>query len=220
MNDDLCTYESLYQNQLQDAATKLQIFLVDILSDQSRVDIVSARAKTPDRFEKKARKCNDDGSLKYENPRFQIQDQIGARINVFYLSDVERITSHVREFITAIESTKKEPEKDEEFSYFGQHLILKLPEEAIPDEPDQSFPKFFELQVKTLFQHAWSEAHHDLGYKSIRDLSSVERRQIAFSSAQAWGADQVFEQLAEKLVEGFALNDNESPPLSDLPTNA
>lgn len=220
MNETLISYEDLYQNQLKGSAQKLQDFLVEILSDQARVDIVSARAKSPERFEAKSHKKNEDGTPKYHNPRFQIQDQIGARINVFYLSDVERITAHIRDFFPAIESTKKEPDSDDEFSYFGQHLILKIPEEAIPEHPDDSFPKFFELQIKTLFQHAWSEAHHDLGYKSIRDLSSPERRQIAFSSAQAWGADQVFEELAQKLVEGFPSNDNEEAVASSNPTNA
>jgi ppGpp synthetase/RelA/SpoT-type nucleotidyltranferase len=57
-------------------------------------------------------------------------------------------------------------------------------------------PQFFELQVKTLFQHAWSEANHDLGYKpGATPLSSSEKRQLAFTSAQAWGADHIFDEL-------------------------
>ena len=68
----------------------------------------------------------------------------------------------------------------------------------------EAVPEFFELQIKTLFQHAWSETHHDLGYKTRRKLTSDERRQIAFTAAQAWGADKIFDELAQTLV----INDN------------
>jgi putative GTP pyrophosphokinase len=54
---------------------------------------------------------------------------------------------------------------------------------------------FFELQIKTLFQHAWSEAEHDLGYKPATVLSSDQKRRLAFTAAQAWGADQIFDEL-------------------------
>jgi ppGpp synthetase/RelA/SpoT-type nucleotidyltranferase len=52
--------------------------------------------------------------------------------------------------------------------------------------------------VKTLFQHAWSKADHDLGYKpgsGSTPLTSHERRKLAYTSAQAWGADHLFDEL-------------------------
>jgi putative GTP pyrophosphokinase len=61
-----------------------------------------------------------------------------------------------------------------------------------------TIPDFFELQIKTLFQHAWSEAHHDLGYKQepgSTPLTSEEKRKLAYTSAQAWGADHMFDEL-------------------------
>ncbi|MNL70650.1 hypothetical protein D3C87_1956870 [compost metagenome] len=70
----------------------------------------------------------------------------------------------------------------------------------IDDDADRAkVPEFFELQVKTLFQHAWSEAEHDLAYKPSEPLSTLQQRQIAFTAAQAWGADQIFEQLHTEL---------------------
>ena len=56
------------------------------------------------------------------------------------------------------------PESEWEFGYFGRHYVLVLPSDVKGDAIDRTkLPDYFELQVKTLFQHAWSEA--DLGYK-------------------------------------------------------
>jgi putative GTP pyrophosphokinase len=138
-----------------------------------------------------------DGKPKYSEPLSQIQDQIGARIVVFYHSDVERIDELVKRYFRAIEYRNVVPDSESEFGYFGQHLILILPTDIIEDGMDKSLiPEFFELQIKTLFQHAWSEADHDLGYKpGEQPLTAGQKRRIAYTSAQAWGADQMFDQL-------------------------
>ena len=53
--------------------------------------------------------------------------------------------------------------------------------------------------MKTLFQHAWSEAEHDLGYKpGTVPLTSDEKRRLAFTAAQSWGADRVFDELFQE----------------------
>ncbi|MHA1279982.1 MAG: GTP pyrophosphokinase, partial [Candidatus Helarchaeota archaeon] len=56
-----------------------------------------------------------------------------------------------------------------------------------------------ELQIKTVYQHAWAAANHDLGYKSEKDLPKDQRRKIAFTAAQSWGADQIFRELAKDI---------------------
>jgi putative GTP pyrophosphokinase len=77
------------------------------------------------------------------------------------------------------------------------HYILPIPSDVIQANWDPNYrPEFFELQIKTLFQHAWSEANHDLGYKEMGgSLGSVDKRKMAWASAQAWGADQIFDEL-------------------------
>jgi len=193
---------------LVEIAGKLQLFLKEALSGIERIDSVTARAKDPDRYFAKAIKVDENGNRKYSDPKFQIQDQIGARITVFYLSDVERVKLHVVKYLKFIEQSPKHPESDSEFGYFGLHFILSLPDDVVDEKVEDGVaPEFFELQIKTLFQHAWSEAHHDLGYKSKRKLTSEERRKTAFTAAQAWGADTIFEDLWHALV----INDNEPP---------
>lgn len=190
---------------LAETSEKLQIYLKKLTSGLPRVDSVSVRAKDPDRYFAKAVKVDEFGQPKYANPKYGIQDQIGARINVLYLSDVECVRLLMVNFMNYIEEAPKSPDDDASFGYFGYHFIFQTPDEIISDDHREAIPEFFELQIKTLFQHAWSETHHDLGYKTLRKLTSDERRQIAFTAAQAWGADKIFDELAQCLV----VNDND-----------
>jgi putative GTP pyrophosphokinase len=190
-------YRARYDNTLFPIAAKLETLLQEILSGQPRIDRISTRPKSVDRFVGKANALTKDGKPKYNDPLHQIQDQIGARIITFYKDDVHRISDEVQRYFHAIESKDMLPENEWEFGYFGNHHVLML----LPDLVDPAFdndlvPYCFELQIKTLFQHAWSEANHDLGYKpGQQPLESDELRQLAFTSAQAWGADRVFNEL-------------------------
>ncbi|MGJ5041886.1 MULTISPECIES: RelA/SpoT domain-containing protein [unclassified Bradyrhizobium] len=195
--DALATeYGGRYENALKPAATALREHLADLLKAEPRIDRVTARAKDPASFLKKAQALAN-GKQKYSEPLAQIQDQIGARIIVFFKADVERLDGIVKSYFKLIEYRDRIPESEWEFGYFGRHYVLVLPSDVKGDFLDKSMlPDFFELQIKTLFQHAWSEAEHDLGYKpgSI-PLSSDEKRKLAYTSAQAWGADQMFDEL-------------------------
>ena len=132
----------------------------------------------------------------YSEPLAQIQDQIGVRIITFFRTDVDRLDGIIKRYFKTIEFRDRIPESEWEFGYFGRHYVLVLPTDVKGDGIDKStLPDFFELQVKTLFQHAWSEAEHDLGYKPATVLSSDQKRRLAFTAAQAWGADQIFDEL-------------------------
>ncbi|WP_121114570.1 GTP pyrophosphokinase [Croceibacterium ferulae] len=192
-------YESVFRDFLEPLSIRLKDHFVNLLEDVQRIDNISSRAKDPSSFRKKAQKVDDRGNLKYHQPRTQIQDQIGVRVTVLYLKDVLCVKDIIEDYFASIEYQDKAPESDFEFGYVGSHYLLKIPEDVIDDGTDDIVPEFFELQIKTLFQHAWSEASHDVGYKAPRSLTPLERRQLAFSAAQAWGADQIFQQLSAEL---------------------
>jgi putative GTP pyrophosphokinase len=81
-------YRRRYEAVLVPLAEALGAHITDCMKGQPRIDRITARAKDVDRFTKKAA-TRVDGNLKYTEPLSQIQDQIGARIVVFYKSDVE-----------------------------------------------------------------------------------------------------------------------------------
>jgi len=189
-------YRARYETVLFPIADKLSTLLHEIFAGQPRIDRISTRPKSVERFVGKAT-AEKDGKAKYDAPLHQIQDQIGARIITFFKDDVHRISEEVQRYFHAIESKDMLPENEWEFGYFGNHHILMLQQDLIdPNFNKDLVPYCFELQIKTLFQHAWSEANHDLGYKpGQQPLASDELRQLAFTSAQAWGADRVFNDL-------------------------
>lgn len=189
-------YEERHREALVPVAKALEGLIADILKDQPRIDRVSARAKALTSFLKKAG-ATIGAKKKYKKPLLEIQDQIGARIITFFRSDVERIDAIIKQYFTSIETKDLVPESEWEFGYFGRHHVLVLPSDVKSDDiPPEQLPDCFELQIKTLFQHAWSEANHDVGYKpGLQPLSTEENRKLAYTSAQAWGADQMFDEL-------------------------
>lgn len=197
----LAEYQSRYDEFLRGTAEKLSGFLTDMLHGIPRIDRITARAKSPDRFLGKALKVDKKtGEMKYTSPFVQIQDQVGARIIVFYKQDVEVVSAEIEKYLRRIETKDVIPDSVKEFGYIGKHYILALPDDVVSDDLDmEKVPQFFELQVKTLFQHAWGEAEHDISYKSKEPLTDLQNRQIAFTAAQAWGADEMFEQLYDHL---------------------
>ncbi len=105
----------------------------------------------------------------------------------------------MRDNLRFVEEKALEPEKESEFGYFGKHFILFIPSDVLPKDSDsRDMPTFFELQIKTLFQHAWAEANHDLFYKPNRTIPPEDKRRFAFAAAQSWGADLMFDDLAKR----------------------
>jgi ppGpp synthetase/RelA/SpoT-type nucleotidyltranferase len=197
-NHILETYLRLYEGVFSPSAIMLETMIKGQLDKASHIDRVTARAKRPDRFEQKARKTDASGQPRYPDPFIQIQDIIGARVVVFYQTDIAATEAILMNYFQPIEIRTIVPDSEWEFGYFGRHFILALPKDVVPKGvPTKDAPQFFELQIKTLFQHAWSEAEHDLGYKALEELNAEQQRYLAFTSAQAWGADDVFQRLVD-----------------------
>ena len=199
-------YIEKYQTYLSPSAKRLETHLKQLLLGVPRIDNICTRAKSLDRFLGKAKKLDEEtGKFKYELPLDEIQDQVGARIVVFYLSDVKVITELVKKHFATVENTVKQPLSDKEFGYFGEHFILALPTDVTHDLHTDS-SNVFELQIKTLFQHAWSEAEHDSSYKAPSEMTKDERRLVALTSAHAWAADRIFDDFFKQITDRVGEN--------------
>ena len=170
--------------------------------DDIHIDQISCRVKAINSFLKKTKNIDEDGNLKYKEPFVEIEDQIGVRVVVFYLSDVKKVADAIQNYFTIIENKNFKPKNFHEFAYQGQHFICTLPNSLFSEDVNKNLlPEFFEIQVKTLFQHAWSQAEHDVGYKEEISLDFEKKRKLAFTAAQAWGADKIFDEIYSNITE-------------------
>lgn len=183
----------------QEELRRLCVRLAEVTTEAlvlPHIDRVSFRAKDTGSFLRKAL-AERGGQRRYRNPLREVEDQVAGRVLVFFRSDLEPVRQRLVETFGAVEDVRKEPESPAEFSYESDHLVLHIPPYLVPRawERRQDIPVTFEMQVRTLFQHAWAEPQHDLGYKTEADLDRETKRQLAWVAASAWGADHVLDQV-------------------------
>jgi putative GTP pyrophosphokinase len=169
----------------------------ETLNGLPHVDRVSYRVKSAKSFLEKAK--DPKNIPPYKEPLVEIEDQVAGRVLVFFLDDMEAAISQLNNAFTKVESSRRRPQKDEEFGYESHHLICLIPPQVKPAEWNtlEDSPKTFELQVRTLFMHAWAEPQHDLAYKDPKDLPREIRRELSWIAASSWGADHAFSRIVE-----------------------
>ena len=158
----------------------------------AHVDRIAYRVKGGESFIEKAMDASSDPP--YSDPLVEIEDQVAGRIIVFFHADIEVVRERLTGTFNSIESSRRKPARDEEFGYESHHLVCMIPPQCVPQgwEARDDLPKTFELQIRTLFMHAWAEPQHQLGYKGSQDLPREVRRELAWIAASAWGADQAY----------------------------
>lgn len=157
------------------------------------VDQIKVRVKSVQSFSQKARR-KVHRRLKYHNALKEIEDQIGIRIVVRYKTNVPEARKILQRYYCATENLRRENSSPHHFGYEGHVLVLPLPQKI--QQRHKIEIEFFEVQICTLFQHAWAEAEHDIGYKpENRKPTKTERKKLAWLAASAWGADELFKEL-------------------------
>lgn len=175
--------------------TRLLHATIENLLRASEIDhlAVTSRTKSLGSFvEKMARKGYKSG--------LEATDLIGIRVITFIESDATAVAELIRR------SFKPHPEEsldkseelgDSQVGYRSIHLICELATDraALPE-----YKRFrgllFEVQVRTVLQHAWAEIDHDRGYKFSGVLPMELRRRLNLLAGQLELADREFSQLA------------------------
>lgn len=165
------------------------------------VAAVESRVKTEESL---AGKLERKGS-KYKTLA-DITDLVGVRIITFYLDDVDVVASAVeRLFEVDWQNTvdKRRLHALNSFGYQSLHYICRMPDMPCETSGSSSDVKLyrFEVQMRTLLQHAWSNINHDTGYKSGVEIPREYIRNLSRIAGMLELADEQFSRIRAELTD-------------------
>ena len=136
-----------------------------------KIHHLTSRLKTPGSLaEKLRRKSGRYAALD------DVTDLVGLRIISYFEQDVAAV-ARALEAVFVVDwdnSVDKSMVHDpDRFGYLGVHYVVRL---ASREYSGGVSPRF-EVQIRSILQHAWAEIEHDLGYKSRESVPrEVQRR--------------------------------------------
>ena len=131
-----------------------------------------------------------------------ITDILGCRVICFLSDEIDKIGQKVEEnFVVDWEnySDKRALIKEDAFGYLSLHYICSLP--FGEKWPDEICGKKFEIQIRTILQHAWSAINHDIGYKSDFGVPREIKRRFARLAGLLELADDEFVRTRNSMSE-------------------
>ncbi|MFC4639487.1 GTP pyrophosphokinase [Deinococcus hohokamensis] len=133
-----------------------------------------------------------------------LTDLVGVRVITYFESDVAVVSRLLEEHFEvdwANSVDKGKVHDPDRFGYMGVHYVLRAPPGA-----DANLDGLrFEVQIRSILQHAWAEIEHDLGYKNREAVPREVRRRFNRLSGLLEIADEEFMAL-HRLSRDYAAN--------------
>ena len=123
-----------------------------------------------------------------------ITDIIGLRVITFYTDDVDKVASAVERLFTVDWDNSVDKRKIHEidsFGYLSLHYICSK----------EGFPYRFEIQMRTVLQHAWANMNHDTGYKSGVEVPREYLRNLSRLAGMLELVDEQFSLIRSELTD-------------------
>ena len=138
------------------------------------------------------------GKLELKGQKYKslsdITDILGLRVITFYIDDVDKVASAVERLFTIDWDNSVDKRKIHEidsFGYLSLHYICYVP----------GFPYRFEIQMRTLLQHAWANMDHDTGYKSGVEIPKRYMRNMSRLAGMLELVDDEFSKIRIELTD-------------------
>ena len=123
-----------------------------------------------------------------------ITDVLGLRVITFYIDDVDKVASAVERMFDvdwANSVDKRKIHEIDSFGYLSLHYICSVPD----------FPYRFEIQMRTVLQHAWANMNHDTGYKSGVEVPREYLRNLSRLAGMLELVDEQFSRIRTELTD-------------------
>ncbi|WP_051628949.1 GTP pyrophosphokinase [Arthrobacter sp. UNC362MFTsu5.1] len=155
---------------------------------------VQARVKDPGSVKGKLDRVTADGRFKYEHGLEQLDDLIGVRVIMFLEPDIADVATALKGQFNCREDDDKtsSQRRNGQIGYAGRHLILEVPDENVPVGCQPFIGERFEVQIRTVLQHAWAAFEHDIRYKSLAEANAEVDRAFTMASTLIELADAQF----------------------------
>lgn len=176
---------------------------------------VQARVKDPDSVKEKLDRLTADGRFKYERGLEQLDDLIGVRIIMFLEPDIADVATALKGQFSCREDDDKtsSQRRNGQIGYAGRHLILEVPAGNVPVGCQTFIGERFEVQIRTVLQHAWAAFEHDIRYKGLAEANAEVDRAFTMASTLIELADAQFSAINDivkrrqaESTAGFAAN--------------
>ena len=180
---------------------KVESIMRDVLeSNAVNYHSITGRAKTIESFKEKA------SSGRYADPRTEIKDMAGVRVITFTDWEAREVTRIVEETFEI--SPENSIDKAEELGvdrvgYRSVHFVANLGEDRLRLPENSIFKDMrFEIQIRSILQHAWAEFEHDRNYKFKGILPKNIRRRLAVLAGTLELVDREFDSISE-LIDAY-----------------
>ena len=182
-------YESLGK-KVQQLLTEI----IDEFAGSVRYHSITYRVKTTESLRRKLLQ-------KQYKDLSEVTDLLGLRVITYFPLAVDIINSTIGELF-AIDSLnsvdKRTNDNPAEFGYASLHLVASLSPDRLAHFENKKFAGLkFEIQVRTLLQHAWAEIEHDIVYKPHSMVPTEVKRLFYRMAALLEVADLDFQRASD-----------------------
>ncbi|WP_305402432.1 GTP pyrophosphokinase [Photobacterium leiognathi] len=179
--------------------TESVVIIIENLLKANNIDYLTVTGRTKDKksaLEKINRKS-------YKNPKSQMTDLSGIRIILYFESDINKVSELISDsfdidFDNSLDKSKV-LSKDQ-IGYRSVHYVCTLGQgrSNLPEYLELGELKF-EVQVRTILQHAWAELAHDSSYKFSGTLPPEIERKLYLYAGMLEIADKGFDEISAQI---------------------
>ena len=156
---------------------------------------------------------------KYTDPISEITDVCGVRIIGYTTTDVDAISKIIeKEFnIDWANSINKSSQlNSDQVGYLSVHYVASFSARRLKLAEYAQFQNIkFEVQIRTILQHAWAEVEHDRSYKFSGELPSEIKRRFYLVAGALELMDREFSRLSSE-IDAYAKQVNDATRKGNL----
>jgi len=156
---------------------------------------IEGRVKSSESFEEKISRPGKN----YVDPLNDIKDLCGMRVILYYQDDVARFAQLVRKAFVVDDANsvdKRSELNSDQFGYMSVHLVCQIDKSRAEMVEWASLRGLsFEIQVRTVLQHAWASIYHALQYKNSNGASDDFARKFSRVAGLLELSDEQFSEL-------------------------